>query len=117
MSRRALALVCAVVGLAASAHAAYVHYHLLHDPHYTSFCDVNATVSCTKVYMSRYSTVRGVPVAIFGAIWFAVRAAAVARRPARAARRCGRACRATCSSLSTLGAGGDPLSRVRVVRS
>src|SRR5262249_58762448 len=34
------------------------------------FCDVNATVSCTQVYQSRYSTVSGIPVAIFGALWF-----------------------------------------------
>jgi uncharacterized membrane protein/protein-disulfide isomerase len=67
-----VALVCAVVGMAASAYAAYVHYHLLHDPHYTSLCDVNATISCTTVYLSRYSTVRGVPVAILGGLWFAV---------------------------------------------
>src|SRR5437773_1429642 len=69
-----LALVCALVGLAASIAAAYVHYHLLFDPSYTSFCDVNTTVSCTQVYMSRYSTFRGIPVAIFGAIWFALAA-------------------------------------------
>jgi uncharacterized membrane protein len=66
------ALVCAIVGLVASIAAAYVHYHLLFDPHYTSFCDVNATVSCTEVYQSRFSTVAGIPVAIFGAIWFGV---------------------------------------------
>jgi uncharacterized membrane protein/protein-disulfide isomerase len=66
------ALACAVLGLAASAWAANVHYHLLYDPTYTSFCDVNATVSCTTVYQSRFSTVRGMPVAILGAIWFAV---------------------------------------------
>src|SRR5437773_9652387 len=69
-----LALVCALVGLAASIAAAYVHYHLIFDPSYTSFCDVNATVSCTQVYLSRFSTVRGIPVAIFGAIWFAAAA-------------------------------------------
>jgi protein-disulfide isomerase/uncharacterized membrane protein len=73
MSTTALrvAFVCALAGLAASGAAAYVHYHLLFDPRYTSFCDVNATVSCTQVYMSRFSTVHGVPVAIFAAIWFA----------------------------------------------
>src|SRR5260221_1655330 len=65
------ALICALVGLAVSVMAANVHYHMLHDPTYTSFCDVSATVSCTKVYASRFSTFRGVPVAIFGAIWFA----------------------------------------------
>ena len=69
-----LALVCALVGLGASAAATYVHYHLLVDPTYVGFCDVNATVSCTQVYMSRFSTVGGVPVAIFGGIWFAVAA-------------------------------------------
>jgi uncharacterized membrane protein/protein-disulfide isomerase len=76
MSRSAarIALVCALVGLGASIAAAYVHYHLLFDPNYTSFCDVNTTVSCTQVYMSQYSTVRGIPVAIFGAIWFAAAA-------------------------------------------
>jgi uncharacterized membrane protein/predicted DsbA family dithiol-disulfide isomerase len=51
--------------------AANVHYHMLHDPTYTSFCDVSETVSCTQVYASRFSTFHGVPVAIFGAIWFA----------------------------------------------
>jgi uncharacterized membrane protein/protein-disulfide isomerase len=51
--------------------ATYVHYHLIFDPRHTSFCDINATVSCTQVYLSRYSTFAGVPVAIFGVIWFA----------------------------------------------
>src|SRR5258708_170456 len=72
MSRRAafLALTCALVGLAASTAAAYTHYHLLFDPTYRSFCDVSATVSCTQVYASRFSTFRGVPVAVFGALAF-----------------------------------------------
>jgi uncharacterized membrane protein/protein-disulfide isomerase len=76
MSKRAalFALICAVVGLAASGAAAYTHYHMLFDPSYRSFCDVNETISCTQVYQSRFSTVRGVPVAIFGAMWFAVAA-------------------------------------------
>jgi uncharacterized membrane protein/protein-disulfide isomerase len=66
------ALICALVGLAASGTAAYVHYHMLRDPTYTSFCDVSATMSCTQVYASRFGTFQGVPVAIFGAIWFAL---------------------------------------------
>src|SRR5260221_5996240 len=74
MSRRAafFALLCALVGLGASAAAAYTHYHLLYDPTYRSFCDVNETISCTQVYMSRFSTFRGIPVAVFGALWFVV---------------------------------------------
>ncbi len=76
MSRRAalLALTCALVGLGASAAAAYTHYHLLYDPTYRSFCDVSETVSCTQVYASRFSTVRGIPVAVFGALAFAAAA-------------------------------------------
>src|SRR5438552_1579229 len=76
MTKRAalFALICALVGLGVSVAAAYTHYHLLNDPTYQSFCDVNATVSCTQVYQSRFSTFRGVPVAIFGAFWFATAA-------------------------------------------
>jgi uncharacterized membrane protein/protein-disulfide isomerase len=65
-----IALVCAVIGLGVSSAAAYTHVHMLRDPTYRSFCDVSATVSCTQVYQSRYSTVAGIPVAIFGALWF-----------------------------------------------
>jgi len=74
MTRRAalFALTCAVVGLFASTAAAVTHYHLLYDPTYRSFCDVSERVSCTQVYSSRFSMVLGTPVAIFGAIWFAV---------------------------------------------
>ena len=64
------ALVAALVGLAASVAAAYVHYRLLRDPGYLSFCDINATVTCTQVYLSRYGSLRGIPVALFGALWF-----------------------------------------------
>ena len=81
MSKRAarLALVFALLGLGASATAAYVHYHLLYDPHYTSFCDVSETVSCSQVYLSRFSTVTipgfggsgSIPVSLFAVIWFA----------------------------------------------
>ena len=88
MSRRAalFSLLCALVGLGASAAAAYTHYHLLYDPAYRSFCDVNETISCTQVYLSRFSTVRGIPVALFGATAFAAAAllsiSALTARPA-----------------------------------
>src|SRR5262245_21278321 len=65
-----IAIACALVGLGASIAAAYVHYHLLYDPHYTSFCDINSSVSCTEVYLSRFSTIWGIPVSIFAGIWF-----------------------------------------------
>src|SRR3954471_18724583 len=88
MTRRAalFALLCSVVGLGAASAAAYTHYHILFDPTYRSFCDVNETISCTQVYLSRYSTVRGIPVALFGATAFAAAAllsiSALTARPA-----------------------------------
>jgi uncharacterized membrane protein/predicted DsbA family dithiol-disulfide isomerase len=66
-----IALVSALVGLGASVTAAYVHYQHIANPGYVSFCDINASVSCTQVYASQYGTFAGVSVAVFGVIWFA----------------------------------------------
>jgi uncharacterized membrane protein len=66
---RPLILTLAAIALAASAASLYVHYQLLRDPTYTSFCDVSETVSCEAVYQSAYGTFYGVPVAAGGAIW------------------------------------------------
>ena len=62
--------VFAGLGLAAASASAWVHYRLLHDPTYSSFCDVNATFSCTEAYSSRFGSFGGVPVALFGMIFF-----------------------------------------------
>ena len=42
---RKLLTAFSLLGLAASAAATWVHYQLLANPDYTSFCDINATVS------------------------------------------------------------------------
>src|SRR5262245_51575855 len=68
---RTVALVCALAGLGAMLWAAWVHHQLLFDPRYASFCDINASVSCSEVLLSRYSSAWGIPVSILGAIWFA----------------------------------------------
>jgi uncharacterized membrane protein len=80
---RLLVLLLAAVGLAAAGTSTYVHYRLLTVPNFTSFCDVNSTVSCTQAYLSPYGEVAGVPVAIFGALYFAavLAIAALAWRP------------------------------------
>ena len=65
-------IIMALLGLAASVAALYVHYRLLTDPTYSSFCDVNETVSCQQVFKSEYGTVFGIPVAAGGAIWSAL---------------------------------------------
>jgi protein-disulfide isomerase/uncharacterized membrane protein len=67
-----LSLVFALLGLGASTAAAYVHYRVLADPTYLSFCDVSATFSCTQVYSSRFGSWQGISVAVFGTIWFAL---------------------------------------------
>ena len=70
--RRRLILGFGVLGLGASMMSSYVHYKLLTDPSYTSFCDVNPAVSCTQAYLSPYGSVWGVPVALAGVLFFAV---------------------------------------------
>ena len=80
---RPLILLVAAVALAASVASLYVHYRLLTDPSYTSFCDVSETVSCEAVITSRFGYVFGIPVAAGGAIWSALVLilAAVGMRP------------------------------------
>src|SRR6187402_3356861 len=60
----------ALLGLLASSAATYVHYNLLKNPDYSSFCDINATVSCKAAYLSRYGSFAGVPVAVGGILFF-----------------------------------------------
>jgi uncharacterized membrane protein/protein-disulfide isomerase len=69
---RPLVIVLALLALGASIAALYVHYRIIQDPTYTSFCDINETVSCEAVLESPYATVRGVPVAAGGVIWSAL---------------------------------------------
>src|SRR5919112_5884289 len=63
---RTLLLAFAALGLGAASTSSYVHYRLLTDPAYSSFCDVNGTVNCTQAYLSQYGSLWGVPVALFG---------------------------------------------------
>jgi uncharacterized membrane protein/protein-disulfide isomerase len=69
-STRLLLIAFAVLGLGAASASSYVHYRLLTDQGYSSFCDVNATVNCTQAYLSQYGSFWGVPVALFGVFFF-----------------------------------------------
>ena len=66
---RPLILLLATAALVASVSSLYVHYQMLRDPLYSSFCDISETVSCQTVYASEYGTLFGVPVAAGGVIW------------------------------------------------
>jgi uncharacterized membrane protein/protein-disulfide isomerase len=76
--QRSLLLAAGALGLGASGASSYVHYRLVTDPGYASFCDVNATVSCTEAYLSPYGSLFGIPVALLGVIFFAAVLALVA---------------------------------------
>jgi vitamin-K-epoxide reductase (warfarin-sensitive) len=67
--RRAV-IVLALVGFASAATSTYMHYQLVQDPSYTSFCDINESLSCSQVYLSRFGSVRGIPVGLLGSVWF-----------------------------------------------
>jgi uncharacterized membrane protein/protein-disulfide isomerase len=72
-SRARYALIgLSALGLAASLAALYVHYRLVTEPNYSSFCDISETVSCQQVFQSEYGSIAGVPVAAGGAIWSAL---------------------------------------------
>jgi uncharacterized membrane protein/protein-disulfide isomerase len=86
--KRRLMLALAAAGLASSAMSSYVHYQLLTNPSYTSFCDVNTAMNCSQAYSSRFGTLWGVPVAIGGVLFFAMvlAIAGIAGRPGSKAR-------------------------------
>ena len=65
-------LVFAALGLSAALVSSYVHYQLLLDTSYASFCDVGSTMNCTQAYLSRYGSLWGVPVAVGGVLFFAM---------------------------------------------
>src|SRR5919107_3013648 len=68
---RKLLILFALLGLGASSASTYVHYHLIRNPDYSSFCDINATITCKAAYLSRYGSIGGVPVAVGGIVFFA----------------------------------------------
>lgn len=69
---RWMILALALAGLGLATASSWVHYRVLTDPTYVSPCDINAAFNCTQVYLSRYGSLYGVPVALGGVIWFAL---------------------------------------------
>ena len=67
---RLIILALAIIGLGVSLDATWIHHKLLTDASFTPPCDLGAKFSCSQVYMSPYGTVRGIPVALGGVVWF-----------------------------------------------
>ena len=82
---RRLVLALALIGLAFAGTSAWIHYKLITDPSYHSLCDLSETFNCSQVYLSRFGSVAGIPVALGGIIWFGL-VALLAGLPARAKR-------------------------------
>jgi uncharacterized membrane protein/protein-disulfide isomerase len=68
---RWLFLVVALVGLALTLEASWVHYRLLTDPSYISPCNLSTALSCSQLYLT-HGRIAGVPVAFGGLVWFAL---------------------------------------------
>ncbi|HLD39724.1 MAG TPA: vitamin K epoxide reductase family protein [Candidatus Nanoarchaeia archaeon] len=62
-------LILSIMGLITSSYLTYNHYYPSLDG---SVCDITASISCTVVNSGIYSTIFGIPVAIYGLIWFIV---------------------------------------------
>ena len=102
MKSRTPLMLFALLGLGASLTSSYVHYNLLVDRSFSSFCDVNATVSCTQAYLSPYGSFLGVPVALAGVFFFAI-VLALAALSGRKTPRAGESAPAYIFALSTVG--------------
>jgi uncharacterized membrane protein/protein-disulfide isomerase len=102
MKSRTPLLLFAVLGLAASLTSSYVHYNLLLDRSFSSFCDVSATVSCTQAYLSPYGSFLGIPVALGGVFFFAL-VLAIAALGGRKTPQVGESAPAYIFALSTIG--------------
>ena len=94
-----------MLGLGASTAASWVHYHLIQNPDYSSFCDVNSTISCKQAYLSAYGSLAGIPVAILGVLFFALILLLIQATPPPDAKRSTEAAPAAILVLSTVALG------------
>jgi uncharacterized membrane protein/protein-disulfide isomerase len=102
MKARIPLILFAALGLGSSLTSSYVHYNLLKNPSYSSFCDVSATVSCTQAYLSPYGSLVGVPVAVAGVFFFAL-VLAIAALSGRKTPQAGESAPGYIFALSTVG--------------
>jgi uncharacterized membrane protein/protein-disulfide isomerase len=102
MKSRTPLMLFALLGLCASLTSSYVHYNLLLDRSFSSFCDVSATISCTQAYLSPYGSFLGIPVALAGVFFFTL-VLAIAGLSGRKTPQAGESAPAYIFALSTIG--------------
>lgn len=61
-----------LVGLGASIYLSVLHWQVHNRPGHESFCAVSEEVNCDTVALSRFSTIFGVPVSSWGALFYLV---------------------------------------------
>eukprot|EP01027_Heterolobosea_sp_BB2_P009256 GEZU01013666.1.p1 GENE.GEZU01013666.1~~GEZU01013666.1.p1 ORF type:complete len:175 (+),score=36.22 GEZU01013666.1:33-527(+) len=62
------ALCC--VGIFLSLYAYYVEIKSNQDPNYSPLCNINDSISCTRVFNSKYGSIFYIPNSILGALFF-----------------------------------------------
>jgi len=70
-ARRLVLLLC-LAGLIISLELARLHYKVHTDPDFHSFCAINSSFNCETVAESPYSVFLGLPVAVWGALGYAL---------------------------------------------
>lgn len=68
-------LAASLAGFAVAAYLSVLHY----DPALPLACSASGTVNCERVLTSPYAVAAGLPVAVWGAVWFAGAAALALR--------------------------------------
>ncbi len=63
-----LALV--IIGISLSSYLIYFHYEARAG--LSSWCNLNDKINCTNTILSSYSEIEGIPLGVFGIIWFSV---------------------------------------------
>ncbi len=63
-------LVISAVGLGSSVDLSILHWQVHNVPGHVSFCAINDTINCDTVAMSKYSLIFGVPISVWGILFY-----------------------------------------------
>ncbi|MBI2545461.1 MAG: vitamin K epoxide reductase family protein [Candidatus Aenigmarchaeota archaeon] len=60
-----------LAGILLSSYMVYYHYSVRNNPSST-WCNINSFINCDNILLSSYSEIAGIPLGVFGAIWFLI---------------------------------------------